>query len=487
MFLSCTRRFVCGLVVCVFLCLIASCGRVGSLYIEAPVKKIGVENARLHFFFDKTESMQGFTAKGDDSSYVQTLPLLWKVGNDAFDTSTARFFDYGESYTNEFKSMEAIRYVKNEVLKNGFYGYGSPLTGGVQEKVKDNGGQPFSAIADYIGALNGPGSAYIVVTDFYEQNRESPFFLFFRDAFSHGLSGALFAVESAFSGRIHSFSYVNNVERYIQVRDGISTFFICIVGDSDIVYAYSAALAKELSDQKINFHDSVFLVKATQEAKPHHGDPIMAPDKRRYENKENALRLVNLRQHEVKFANKQTSSDRIEAYQILTETGSRWAAGLPLKNINTDNFNYRAESSLNYFDGKKVKTEGNENPPSEFEGKANSTDASAKLMYISNIEKKSLPEDADSSPLYISIETKNHEMKKGWYKIKYDIVAEAIKRPGWILDLNAENIGTLEQSARVIGGRVKVLELANMYEKITDAYNRQARVIYSDSIYLVKK
>ena len=75
------RWLVCGLVTCVFLFSTASCGRVGPLYIEAPVKKTGAEIARLHFFFDKTESMQGFTAKGDDSHYVQTLPLLWQVGD----------------------------------------------------------------------------------------------------------------------------------------------------------------------------------------------------------------------------------------------------------------------------------------------------------------------------------------------------------------------------------------------------------------------
>lgn len=476
-------RLVCGLVICVLLCSVVSCRRVSPLYIEAPVKRTNVETARLHLFFDKTESMQGFTAKGDDSHYVQTLPLLWQIGNDAFTASTARFFDYGESYTNEFKSTDAVKYVKTEVLRRGFYG--SPITGGVREKVKDNGGQPFLAVADYIGTLNEPGSVYIVVTDLYEQNRENPFSLFFRDAFSRGLSGALFAIESTFSGKINSFSYVNNVEKFIPVRDGISTFFICIVGDSDIVYEYSAALAKELSDKKISFHDAVFMVNAPREAKPHHSDPVIAPDARRYGKKENALRRVNLRPQVVNIIN-QTSPDSIESYQILTDIGSRWAAGLPLK-INTDNFKYKVESSLFYFDGKRVKTEGNEPSPSSFVGKANSTVTSTKLMPISNIDSDSIPENTDIFPLYLVIETDNRVMEKGWYRIKYDIVPEAILKPSWVLDLNAENIGDLDQSAKDASGHVKVLELANVYEKIADAYNKQARIIYSDEIYLVKK
>jgi len=430
--------------------------------------------------------MQGFTSGGDDSPYVQTLRSLWEVGNTAFSDSTARFFDFGESYTNEFKSTEAVKYVKTEVFKRGFYGYSSNPTGGVRDKVKDNGGQPFSAVADHIRTLNEPGSVYIVVTDLYEQNKENPFSLFFRDAFSRGLSGTLFAVESTFSGRINSFSYVNNVEKYIQVRDGISTFFIFIVGDSDIVYTYSAALAKELIDRKINFNNTVFMVNAPQEKKPYHDDPVMAPNARRYGKKENALKLMNMRPHVVNITN-QTSLDHIEAYQILTKIGSRWVAGLPIKNINLENFKYKAESSLFYFDGKRAKTEGNEPSPSAFVGKANSTVVSTKLMTISNIDNDSIPENVVIFPLYLVIETDNRVMEKGWYRIKYDIVPEAILKPGWVLDLNAENIGDLEQSAKATSGHVKVLELANVYEKIADAYNKHTRIIYSDEIYLVKK
>jgi hypothetical protein len=128
--------------------------------------------------------------------------------------------------------------------------------------------------------LNEPDGAYIVVTDLYEQNRENPFFFFFRDAFSRGLSGAFFMVESSFAGNIHSVSVVNE-EKSIVVRDGIAAFFICIIGDSDIVYSYSVALAKEF-ENKTNFNGAVFMVNGAKDLKLYHGETVMAGSARRF-------------------------------------------------------------------------------------------------------------------------------------------------------------------------------------------------------------
>jgi hypothetical protein len=481
------KASVWGLAACVFLCLAVSCGLVGPCYIGAPEKKTGVQTARLHLFFDKTGSIQGFTIKGDDSQYVQTLPLLWQVGNTAFAASAARFFDYGTEYTNEFRSAEAVNYVKRDVLRRGFYE--SNLTGGYRTYVHRNGGQPFSGVAEYIKTLNEPGSAYIVITDLYEQNRENPFFLFFRDAFSRGLSGALFAVESTFSGDIYSFSYVRNEEDSIKVRDGIATFFICIIGDSDIVYAYSAELAKELNAKSINFHNAVFMVKAPQETGIYHGDPVMAGDARRYGKEENALKSVNLRRQDIEIINQNTSPYRApESYQILTKIGSRWTAGLALKNINRESFKYTAEFSLFYFDGKRVKTGSDGPAQSPFIGKANSTVISAKVIHVSDIDSNLIPENTDDYPVYLVVETNNRVMDKGWYKINCVIIPEAIPKPDWVTGLNAESIPALRQSANTAGGHVKVLELANVYEKIADAYNKALpKTVYSDELYLLKR
>ena len=78
-------------------------------------------------------------------------------------------------------------------------------------------------------------------------------------------------------------------------------------------------------------------------------------------------------------------------------------------------------------------------------------------------------------------------MDKGWYKINCAIIPEAIREPDWVTGLNAESISALQQSANVAGGRVKVLELVNVYEKIAGAYNALAKTVYSDELFLLKR
>jgi hypothetical protein len=468
--------------VCALACAVISCGRVGNCYIEAPLEKATAETARLHFFFDKTLSMRGFVEKGDESQYVKALPLLWQAVDTAFFSSSTHFYEYSTHSINELKSTDAVTYVKREALRPDFYS--GVETEGVP--VKTNNGQPFSSVADYIAALDEPGSAYIVVTDLYEQNRENPFFLFFRDAFSRGLSGAFFAVESSFTGSVHSVSGVNE-EKSVFVRDGIAVFFVCIIGDSDTVYSYSAALAKEL-ENKINFNSAVFMIDGAKDLELYHGEPVMAGSAKRFGGKENAFKQVNIRWEEISVITNLSPPPpvKIESYQLLTKTGSRFTAGLPLKNINPSSFNYKIEFSLSYFDGKTATAAGKE--PSQFILKSNSTDVEARVFNISKIDEDSRSLIDTNYPLYVVIETKNREMKNGWYKISYRIISDAIPKPGWVSAINAENIKDLEESAKEKGGHVKVLGLEQFYEKIAGAYNNvRSRNNYSNELYLLKR
>jgi hypothetical protein len=476
------KMCVWSLIASVLVFLAVSCGRIGPCYVEAPLENPAAETARLHFFFDKTLSMGGFAEKGDESDYVKTLPLLWQVANTAFNASTTRFYEYSTHYTNEFNSPESVTYVKREALRPGFYDGNSTATHGVH--VKENNSQPFSAVADYIKTLNEPGSAYIVVTDLYEQNRENPFFLFFRDAFSRGLSGAFFAVESSFTGNIYSVSIVNE-EKSVIVRDGLAAFFVCIIGDSDIVYSYSAALAKEL-ENKIKFNSAVFIINSAEDLELYHGDPVAAGSNRRFSGKDNAFRDVNIRREaEIIVLNPpSTPIHKIESYQLLTKIGSRLAAGLPLKNTNPLSFKYKIEFSLSYFDGKAA----GDNDPSRFMLMPNATDVSAKIFHVSEIDEDSRASINTDYPLYLVIETKNREMKNGWYEISYRVISEAIPDPVWVSALNAKNITELEESAKEKGGSVKVLGLADVYEKIAGAYNNiRSRNNYSNNLYLIKR
>jgi hypothetical protein len=484
-----------GAVVCILGFIAASCGRVGPCYVETSEEKAAVETANFYYFFDKTLSMKGFTTKGDESQYVQTLPLIWQAAYNAFNSSTERFFEYSTHFTNEFQGRQAIAYVKTESLKSAFYDGDSTRTMGVH--VKGNDRQPFSGVADYIRTLNEPGGVYVVVTDLYEQNRENPFFLFFREAFSRGFSGAVFAVESAFSGDIYSVSRINE-EKGVWVRDGIATFFICIVGDSNAVYLYSAALAEELKNKAV-FNSAVFMTDGVGGLRLEHGDPVMAGNLRRFNSEENALRPVNLRTAEITLINDAPAARTFESYQLLTKTGSRWAAGLPLKNINTSSFSYKVNVNTSYSDGRNFK----EGEPTKFAAKPNSTDVSAKII-LSAAKPNSTDEIIFPSssavplpvpiagvnmdcPLYLVIDTKNRAMEKGWYRIDYSIVSEAITEPAWVSSLSCNDIKTLEESASQKGGRVKVLDMADVYKKIADAYNARPRNIYSSELYLIKR
>jgi len=521
-----------GLAACVFLCLAASCRRIGPLYVEIPEKKTGAESVQLHFFFDRTISMGGFAEKGDDSDYIKTMTQLWQVGDKAFSPLKTRIFDYFLDSTSEYKTEEAKNYIKREVRLPRFYEgrfiysridgrgpminhYADALNRGYREIVHQNNEQPFSGVADYIKKLyesegNESKSAYIVVTDSYEQNRgnDNPFFQFFRDAFDKGLSGALFAVESVFNGSIWEISIVNGVDRGIRVNNGIATFFICIIGDSDTVYTYSAELAKELKARDIKSHNAVFMLKPPQETGINYGEHNMDGSARGYGKGENALnantlKRMNMRSEGIFVISQDTSSFRNTdySYQVLTDTGSRWAAGLALKNINQENFKYTADFSLSFSDGKIVKTGSDEPAPSLFISRGKSSIVSTRVIHVSEIiaqliEKKMyqnppyhlIPvlENADDCPIYLVVETDNREMDKGWHKISCVIKSEAIREPAWVGELNAVSIPALVESARA-GGRVKVLEIANVYKDIAEAYNKKTESVFSYELYLLKR
>jgi hypothetical protein len=428
--------------------------------------------------------MKGFTVKGDDSEYVNTLPALWKAADVTFSDLDMHFYEYGEASTNEFKGAEALSSVRQEVLRSAFYG-GTPRAGGIRTLVKSNGGQPFTAVTDYIKTLDEAQSAFVIITDLYEQNRDDPFSRFYRDAFSRGLSAAFFAVEASFSGSIYSVSRVAVQDTSVQVRDGKSTFYICIAGNGGVVSAYCAALTKELNANKIVFENAVFMVESGGKLNLFHQPSVMAGNARGFGLPEYAYSMVNLRSEEVRLIGESSPYTPFEAYQLLTKTGSRWTVGVPLANINTASFNYSSDFSLSRYDGRG----GSPDEPSRFNGISNSPDVTMRLSLVSEEVESSPQPPADTAiSLYLVAETKNRSLDKGWYKIQYHIVPNAMVLPAWVSELNAENIPALEESARERGARVKTLQLANVYEKIAEAYNGiRAKSIYSDELYFVKR
>ncbi|GMO17289.1 MAG: hypothetical protein Pg6A_03620 [Termitinemataceae bacterium] len=472
-----------------------SCKKAGALVVDgnsAAGKQPAVEEAQIHFFFDRTESMRGFTVTGDNSEYVAALPALWSAA-DVFTKMDAHFYEYGETYISKFKNAE---YIKRAALRPSFYGGNAVTNDDVRTKVKDvTSGQPFTSVAAYTKKLEKPGDLFVIVTDLYEQNRDDPFSRFYRDAFARGLSGAFFAVESSFSGTIHSVSRVHTDETKIPVRNGKSTFFICIAGDSGVVSPYCAALAKELVAQKLSFDSTVFIVTPAGEEGTISGkEPLFFAGEpalggpRFFGQSENTIKRVNILPQQITVLGETKTS--YQAYQIRNDN-SRWAAGLPIPpaNANPKSFVYKPELIFSFSEGSSGKR-SEQNAPTQFSGISGQVNISAKVTHIAEI-----PETAGwdaKYPLYLVIETKNHNLSQGWHKIEYEVIPEAIPVPDWISALNADNISALEESAYAngagSGARVKTLQLANVYEKIAEAYNKtKPRSIYKDELYLVKK
>ena len=439
---------------------------------------------RVNYFFDRTESMWGFIRKGDDSEFVKALPGLWIASEIAFPLRDEHIFEYGESTTDEFTTEAARKAAQREVLLNSFYGF-NQRDSSIRTQIKKNGGQPFTAVAGYVNELHDKNteeeSLSVIVTDLYEQGQYDPFSRFYRESFARGLSGAFFAVESSFSGVINSVSRVNVELKSIQVRDGKSTFFICIAGDSARVAAYCAELAKEFTNNNIQFESSVFIVNPGTKIVPAAGTPEIAGNIKRFSAEENAFKHINIRQEEMRVQGG-VPVGPVESWQLLTNTGSRWAAGLNIPNINPKSFTYQSGFLLSHFKGVR------DIDPSQWTTITNSKNVETKMALSHDIPEAAAAGIKSGSPLYLAVETKTRALDKGWHKVEYRIIPEARTRPQWVLDLNAQTIGDLEASAGIRGGRVKTLQLANVYEKIAEAYNGvQSRSIYTDEINLLKR
>jgi hypothetical protein len=424
---------------------------------ESP-KLLGVpKQVKAHYFFDRTASMRGFTAKGDDAAFVNAIPSIWRSVEDAFSNVPQKeehFYEYGETDTHEFSGATAQNTVKKELLQSTFYGGIPKGAGGIRAKIKDNGGQPITAVTDYVNDLSAQpenaGSLYVVVTDFYEQNREDPFTRFYREAFLRGDSAAIFAIESPYDGTIYSVSMVE--EKPIRVKDGISTFFLCIQGDSALVSPYCAALAKELKKNSIKFNYSCFMMKAGDRTTPKVQKPVPA-SRLEFAQSSNA-------------ANFDINSVKPPVYRLIRDN-SRYVASLNFSNL-SDDFTFAPQYSIYSFNAQSDRWQ----------------EATASI----NIK---LQPNKARTALNFFAETDNRELKKGYYKIDYKIVGTAKTSPQWVKNLNAADIHALEDS--VSAGkdeqiRVKVLQFANKYEKIAEAYNKiDSRSMYQGEVYLVKK
>jgi hypothetical protein len=474
--------------------LITGCQKMGICYIAqtteaAPPEDVSRQETELHYFFDKTESMKGFTWQGDDSEYVNALDSIWKAGENIWPDADALFYEYGEINISRLPKAN----VQREAGLPGFYGQTNP---GNRRVVRTSGRQPFGTVGDYIKSIDAEKNRlYVVVTDLYEQNKANNVFtLFFRNAFESGMSGAFFAVDSSFQGTIWNISSIDN-DMNIWVN-GRSTFFILIAGSGKEVAQYSERLANEFNNKKLSFEDVVFMVQNDEKPAPWIPDATrMAQNERRFKSDETKYALVNLRtpksNKELKLYEWIEDSEvrggyrsipaAAESYRLMTDIGSRYFAGLPIKNVNLDDFDYSVELSVDYSGGSNSKA-----APGELSKFA---PARSSLFTAAVLSEAGIPAEMKynrSYPLYFLMEIKNKPLDTGCYRIEYSIVPDA-KVPGWVAGRNVATLAEL-RNANQPGELIKVLNLKTVYEDIVSLYNSlKTRRIYSWSFYIVKQ
>jgi hypothetical protein len=438
--------------------------------------------------------MQGFARGGDDSEYVNALGCLWQVG-EKIPGAAHSFYEYGEADIRGLTRQEIVRQVRLPDF------YGRPTPG--KTPIRQSNGQPFAAVSAFIHNDLEPAenNLYVITTDLYEQNKENLCFSqFFQQAFTGGLSGALFAVTSQFNGTIYNISPTRQ-DPHLRVN-GRSTFFIIIVGKGNTVADYAAKLAKEFSVSNITDVEKVLFA---QERGRGAEDAAMFPISRKRPRRESdfdspdfAYTSVNLIRAPHSFytwtlpPSKQKAgkapvyesapAEGLSAYRLVTDIGSRWVASLPASlddKVSLDQFEYRAELSAAFSRGGAPER----GAPSEFDSFAAGEVLKARVLPSGDIPEEARPQ-APLSALVLSIETKNKELESGFYHITYNI-KPSVKVPAWVTERNAADQSALRASNRK-GALVKTLSLWKIYTDIADVYHSCVRGIYQGEAYFVR-
>jgi hypothetical protein len=448
---------------------------------EALQKDVNTAIPRIYYFFDRTLSMQGFVAE-DYTPYSTIIPELWKVAESTKlwpqSDKDASFFEFGEGDVRKLTRP----FVRDNIQRKVFYGQG-PHNG--QTVQGNNGRQVFETMAKYIAAQPAEDSLFVAVTDLYEQNREDNCFsVLFSDAFKRGLSGALIAVESRFNGTIENIS-INSAPN-IKV-DGVSTFFIFIVGHRDIVKKYCDALFQTVEFQQVKSEYVLFLIN-------NDSSPAQIPWTPTIKNANSDKTLkrigynnnVNLKDDISRLftwddtISKQADSSKVESFRLLGKVSSQYVGGISIDYADTKAFSFEPSYTVGYSKGERV----GQGSFTAFETLNDNQKTNFTITVADGNEVSGM--NTNRHPLAVVIGTKNDSLEKGCYQIHYEIFQKAIV-PRWVMDRSASNLNELEESARS-NTLVKILRLESIYRYIVEAYNYRPEwgKIYADSLYLEK-
>jgi hypothetical protein len=457
-----------------------------GFYIKEPPredspKDVDITTPRIYYFFDRTLSMQGFVAE-DYTPYSTVIPQLWNVAEStrlwSQSAAGASFYEFGEGDVRKLSRQ----FVRDNIQRKTFYGKG-PHEG--QTVHSSNGRQVFETVAKYISTQLAEDSLFVAVTDLYEQNREDNCFsVLFSDAFKRGLSGALIAVESRFNGTIENIS-INSAPN-IEV-DGISTFFIFIVGQRDVLKKYCEALLQTVEFKQVNSEHVLFLIGNDS----HPAQIPWTPDIKNANSERTFERIgynnnVNLKDGVFRLLTWngdtliQVDSLEVESFRLLGGVRSQYIGGISIDYADTKAFSFEPLYTVGYSKGERVE----QGAFTAFDTLNDNEKTKFTFAVVDGNEVSGM--DTGRYPLAVAIGTKNNSLDKGCYQIRYEIFQRAIV-PRWVMERSAGNLSELEESNRS-NTLVKILRLESIYRYIAEAYNYRSEwgKIYADSLYLEK-
>jgi len=462
-----------------------------GFYIEEPSYGNASQDAdtaipNIYYFFDRTVSMQGFVAE-KNTSYSAIIPQLWSVAESTKlwpkSAASASFFEFG----NDVRKITR-QFVRDNIQEKAFYGQGprdAQIVQGIYNSREENS-QVFETLSKYIATRPAENSLFITVTDLYEQNREDNCFsVFFSDAFSRGLSGALIAVESRFKGTVENIS--KDSTQNIKV-DGKSTFFIFILGPRDILKKYCDALFVEFP--KGEYNHVLFLIN--NDSRP--ANIPWTPGIRKASRPKMFEKIgygsnINLKNDIPRLFTlngtdpKQADPSKVAAFRLIGDIKSQYIGGISVDYADTDAFKYEAPYNVGFSRGDRVE----QGAITVFEALNDNKKTNITIDVIDGNKVAGM--DANRYPLAVAVGTKNASMDKGAYQIRYEIFQKAVI-PSWVSKRSAATETELKESNRPDNpdNVIKILRLESIYRYIAEAYNYKPErgKIYADLLYLEK-
>jgi hypothetical protein len=425
--------------------------------VDAPVSA----KAGIYYFFDRTASMRGFAAAGENSGYVTALPAIWGAAESCFPNAEPDYYEYGQSYIYRFEKS-----ARTEVKKPGFYDTW------IGEKVYESKMKmAFQNAKDFIEENNNNAETllYIITSDLYEQNAEkSVFSEFYRALFARGRSGAIFAIESRYSGNIFHEASGNSNDSFF--HNGKSLFFVLVAGNRSYVRQYHAKLREDFKREDIQFESWLFDKNENYfslEPQTKYERPEPVPE-RKFNSPDYMSVMAYLREEKNPamlglYGAEAHSPARVTAYQIQKEAGARYVGFLP--------------KELDVIEFKNT-----------ILGKVESCRLNDKRVQFEQLEFKDFNEDnfkiepvfdekIQKPALTITINNTG-TLAPGIYKVN---ITSCVKAPQWISERSVAKLTDLKKSLAADRDSAKVLNLEKVFEDIADRY------VSSGAIYFVKK